>query len=80
VAFSAAYDPDPVRGLVEGAWATHSRLAVAPAQDLLGLGADARMNIPGTVDGNWRFRLEPGALSPEIAHGLLSITQRHQRA
>jgi 4-alpha-glucanotransferase len=80
LAFSALYDPDPVRGLLEGAWATESRLAVAPAQDLLGLGAEARMNIPGTVDGNWRFRLEPGALGPEIAHRLLTITQRHQRA
>ena len=59
---------------------TASGLAVVPAQDLLGLGADRRMNTPGTVDGNWRFRLEPGALTPDIAQRLRGITEKHQRA
>ncbi|KAA9130580.1 4-alpha-glucanotransferase [Marinihelvus fidelis] len=45
--------------------ALHSgcRLAVAPMQDLLGLGSDARMNVPGRTGGNWRWRLSPGALT-----------------
>jgi len=78
--FSAQYESaDPVLGLLEGVWATQSRLAVAPVQDLLGLGAQARMNVPGTIVGNWRFRLEPGALGSEIAQKLLAITQRHRR-
>lgn len=34
-------------------------LAVLPLQDLLGLGSDARMNIPGTVEGNWQWRVTP---------------------
>jgi 4-alpha-glucanotransferase len=76
---AAGYDPDPVRGLVEAVWATESRLAVVPIQDLLGLGAESRMNVPGTVDGNWRFRLEPGALGPEAAQALNALTQRHRR-
>ena len=79
LAFAGLYDADPVWGMVEGAWATESRLAVAPAQDLLGLGAAARMNTPGTMEGNWRFRLAPGALTPEIAQSLLAITQRCRR-
>jgi len=79
LAYAAQFDPDPAWGMVEGVWATASRLAVAPAQDLLGLGAEARMNTPGTVEGNWRFRLSPGALTPEIAQQLLAVTQRHRR-
>jgi 4-alpha-glucanotransferase len=80
LAFAARHDPDPVKGLIEGVWATHARLAIAPVQDFLNLGSEARMNIPGTVGGhNWRFRIEPGALTPELALGLLALTQRHQR-
>jgi 4-alpha-glucanotransferase len=37
------------------------------------------MNTPGTVDGNWRFRLEPGALTPAIAQRLRGITEKHNR-
>ena len=33
-------------------------LAVIPVQDLLGYGADTRINIPGTPEGNWRFRMQ----------------------
>ena len=39
-----------------------ARLAVVPAQDLLGLGSEARMNTPGTDSGNWAWRAEPGVL------------------
>jgi 4-alpha-glucanotransferase len=35
-------------------------LGLAPAQDLLGLGSEARMNLPGTAEGNWEWRLAPG--------------------
>jgi 4-alpha-glucanotransferase len=77
--FTAAYDKDPVWGLVEGCLATASGLAMVPAQDLLGLGADHRMNTPGTIEGNWVFRLQPGALTPEIAGRLRTLTERHRR-
>ncbi len=42
-------------------------LAVVPMQDLLGLGEEARMNTPGTVGGNWVWRMKPGADSDELA-------------
>jgi 4-alpha-glucanotransferase len=42
-------------------------LAVLPAQDLLGLGAEARLNRPGTTAGNWAWRLPAGALSAGLA-------------
>ena len=37
-------------------------LVIVPIQDLLGYGADTRTNIPGTPEGNWRFRIRPGAI------------------
>jgi 4-alpha-glucanotransferase len=61
--------------LVECALATPARLAVIPAQDVLGLGNEARMNTPGTEGGNWAFRLEPGALDDELAARLRRATR-----
>ena len=43
-------------------FSTSASLAVVPIQDLLGYGADTRINTPGTADGNWRFRIREGVL------------------
>jgi 4-alpha-glucanotransferase len=51
---------------VRAVMASVARLAVVPMQDLLALGSEARFNTPGTVTGNWRWRLPP-ALSPALA-------------
>jgi len=53
--------------LVRAALGSVALLAVIPAQDLLGLGPEARLNTPGTTSGNWTWRLPAGALSPELA-------------
>src|SRR5437879_4644808 len=53
--------------LIRAALASVARLAVIPAQDLLGLDSAARLNTPGTVAGNWTWRLPPGALTTELA-------------
>ncbi len=47
--------------------ASPAALAVLPMQDLLGLGKPARMNLPGTASGNWRWRMEPGAAGKALA-------------
>jgi 4-alpha-glucanotransferase len=44
--------------------------AIVPVQDVLGLGSEARMNTPSVPEGNWEFRLEDGALTPELAERL----------
>ena len=44
--------------LIRWAYQSNSRLAVIPAQDLLSLGADARMNEPGMEQGNWQWRMD----------------------
>ena len=49
-------------------------------QDVLGLGNEARMNLPGTATGNWRFRLEPGQLTKRHAARLRELTEDAGRA
>lgn len=44
------------------------------AQDVLGLGSEARMNVPGTTGRSWRWRMERGALTAEHAARLREIT------
>lgn len=53
--------------------------AIVPIQDYLGLGREARMNTPGTVGFNWRWRLRPGQLTDALAQELLSLSQRTGR-
>jgi len=50
-----------------------------PLQDVLGLGTEARMNIPGTATGNWRWRLLPGQLTETVMRRLLLVTQNARR-
>lgn len=54
--------------------------AIVPAQDLLGLGSDARMNRPGVAGGNWRWRLRPDQLTMEMAGRLGLLTGTYERA
>jgi 4-alpha-glucanotransferase len=55
-------------------------LVMLQAQDVLGLGSEARMNVPGTARGSWRWRLEPGALTAAHAAHLRAITTEAGRA
>jgi 4-alpha-glucanotransferase len=74
-------DPgEPNWGLIELAMRSRAALAIVPAQDVLGLGSDARMNRPGTTAGNWSWRLEPGQLTDEHAVRLRDVTVRGKRA
>jgi len=47
--------------------ARRALVTVLPMQDILRLGSDARLNLPGTVNGNWVWRFSPDALSPALA-------------
>jgi 4-alpha-glucanotransferase len=74
-------DPaEPNWGLIELAYVSPAELAIVPAQDVLGLGREARMNRPGVTDGNWRWKLERGALTSALARRLNRLAQRHGRA
>jgi 4-alpha-glucanotransferase len=74
-------DPaEPSWGLIELAYESPAALAIVPAQDVLGLGSEARMNHPGVADGNWCWRLERGALTASLARRLRAAAERHGRA
>ena len=67
-------------GAVYGAWASPARLAIAPFQDLLGLGADARINAPGTMGPlNWSWRVRGDALNPDVSGRLRKVTRTYRR-
>jgi 4-alpha-glucanotransferase len=71
---------EPWWGLIRLAYASPGVLAIVPMQDVLGLGGEARMNVPGLVDEhNWSWRLEPGALTPELAERLRAATAAARR-
>ncbi|MDH3589470.1 MAG: 4-alpha-glucanotransferase, partial [Gammaproteobacteria bacterium] len=52
--------------LIRLAFSSNARIAIVPMQDFLGLGSDARFNIPGTDSNNWRWRLTADQLSPTL--------------
>lgn len=73
-------DPaDPAWSLIELAYSSRAALAIVPMQDVLGLGSEARMNLPGSESGNWRWRLPPGRLTDELAARLRAATKRAGR-
>lgn len=67
-------------GGICGAWMAPSRLAMAPLQDVLGLGGDSRVNIPGTAGPqNWSWRVRADALNSGVARKLGEITRTYRR-
>ena len=82
--FLESYSPgagkDPAWGLMRLAWASVADLAIAPLQDLLRLGNEARMNLPGTAEGNWRWRVDPRLLKAELFQRLGEMTTIYQRS
>jgi len=66
-------------GLLKIVWKTPARIAIAPLQDLLALGTEARMNMPGTAEGNWRWRFTQESLTREIEEKMASLTQEFNR-
>ena len=66
--------------LVRGVYASVAALAVAPLQDLLGLGSEARMNTPATASGNWRWRASETDLSPALAARVRALAELYGRS
>ena len=66
--------------LVHTAWRSPAALAIAPLQDLLGLGSEARMNKPGTLTGNWRWRAPRDLLNGSVSENLRNLTRASRRA
>jgi len=65
--------------MIRAAQASVANLAVTPVQDVLGLGSEARMNRPGRAEGNWEWRLRPGALDDRVAARLAELARLYDR-
>jgi 4-alpha-glucanotransferase len=65
--------------LIRLAWSSVAALAVAPLQDLLNLGAEGRMNVPGRAEGNWSWRCPEELLSAADFHSLRDLTRTSNR-
>ncbi|MCR5303245.1 MAG: 4-alpha-glucanotransferase [Lachnospiraceae bacterium] len=65
--------------LVRMAEASVAELCVIPVQDWLGLGAEARINIPSTLGGNWDWRMKEGALTDKLSSRILEMTRLYGR-
>jgi 4-alpha-glucanotransferase len=65
--------------LIRSASASVANTAIFPIQDVLGLNTDARMNVPGTANGNWGYRLDPDLLSSKVAAKLARLTETYER-
>jgi 4-alpha-glucanotransferase len=65
--------------VIRAAWSSVAAYALAPLQDLLGLGNEARMNYPGSSQGNWTWRYRPDALTEDLEKKLLEFNQTYGR-
>ena len=76
-----ALGEEPWWGLIRLAFSSPALVAMVQAQDLLGLGSEARMNDPGRPRrrANWHWRLPPGALTPSLAARLREVNDEAGR-
>jgi 4-alpha-glucanotransferase len=64
---------------IRSVWSSNSGLTIAPLQDLLNLGVEGRMNVPGVAAGNWGWRCTEEMLEPSIFERLRGLTIRTGR-
>lgn len=79
ISYLKPFNRKPVGALIEMAWASAAREAIIPLQDLLELGAEARMNIPGFASGNWGWRMRWSQIRGRHQKFLKEITARYNR-
>ncbi|MFN8205436.1 MAG: 4-alpha-glucanotransferase [Solirubrobacteraceae bacterium] len=79
-AAAAPYDDrEPWWRLMRLCAASPAQVAMVQAQDVLGLGSEARMNVPGRATGSWRWRMAPGALTDALGRRLRAVTEEAGR-
>lgn len=72
-------DRDIHWAMIRAIMASVADTAIFPLQDVLGLGSEARMNLPGRPNGNWRWRFRRDALTPDITQRLRALTELYNR-
>jgi 4-alpha-glucanotransferase len=66
--------------LIKAAFSTDAKLAIAPLQDYLGLGSEARINTPGTSSNNWRWRVREDQLDNGVRSLVANLVSESGRA
>ena len=66
--------------LIKAAYSTRARIAIAPMQDYLGLGSEARINTPGIPGGNWQWRMIDTQLTPEVCDNISAMVSASDRS
>jgi 4-alpha-glucanotransferase len=64
---------------IELIWSSCAKLAIVPVQDIMGLGDEARMNTPGTPNGNWGWRLDKRLLKPSDWKYMKMLNEKYNR-
>jgi 4-alpha-glucanotransferase len=70
---------EPAWEMMRLAWSSVAQIAVAPLQDVLSLGGEARMNVPGKADGNWKWRVKWEQFPFGIVERVADLTERFNR-
>jgi 4-alpha-glucanotransferase len=65
--------------LIKAAFSTSAKLAIAPMQDYLGLGSEARINTPGTSRNNWRWRVGNEQITPGVCRQVAQLVSDSNR-
>jgi 4-alpha-glucanotransferase len=73
-------DDNIAAAMMRSAWPSAAGLTIAPLQDVLDLGAEGRMNVPGSAQGNWRWRWADSAASEQAFRWLAELTRTAGRA
>jgi 4-alpha-glucanotransferase len=76
---AAGGEADAAPSLMQIAWSSKAALAIAPLQDLLNLGAESRMNVPGQAGGNWGWRCPEDKMSLPAFQWLRELTENSKR-
>jgi 4-alpha-glucanotransferase len=77
--YTGMKDNQPVWPLIRAVESSVARIAVIPAQDLLELGSEARMNTPAVANGNWLWRAPEACWTPELASRMAALVEATDR-
>jgi 4-alpha-glucanotransferase len=79
LAYAGSNGRDAHWDLVRSLYASSADTVIVPWQDFLGLGSEARMNVPGTASGNWRYRAAASTFDTKLGERLVALADTYER-
>ena len=65
--------------MIRAVWSSVAKISIAPLQDFLDLGSEARMNFPGKASGNWSWRVDAAQINSELAGKIRELNELYSR-